>query len=48
MHALQVLEFDALRMQLEACCETSIGKSFARSLVPDFEPETLERLQNHD
>ena len=46
MHALQVLEFDALRMQLESCCETSIGKSFARSLVPDFEPETLERLQN--
>ncbi len=46
MHALRVLEFDAIRGQLAACCETAMGNSLAFSITPNFDSETLSRIQN--
>jgi DNA mismatch repair protein MutS2 len=42
-HALQVLEFDAVRARLRAHCETSMGEDLASKLLPSFDAPTVWR-----
>lgn len=44
-HALQVLEFDAVRRLLAGHCETSLGATWAEELLPSLAPPDVWRLQ---
>ena len=44
MHALRVLEFDAILERLARHCETSIGAAFALELKPSFDSQEVWRL----
>lgn len=44
MHALRVLEFDAIRERLQYHCETPIGAALASELLPSFDETEVWRL----
>jgi DNA mismatch repair protein MutS2 len=44
VHALRVLEFDAITDALSSHCETELGAAHAADLVPSFEPDEVWRL----
>ncbi|HVT14008.1 MAG TPA: endonuclease MutS2 [Fimbriimonadaceae bacterium] len=44
MHALQVLEFDAIQERLQYLCETPIGAALAEELIPSFDADDVWRL----
>ncbi|HEY0866160.1 MAG TPA: endonuclease MutS2 [Fimbriimonas sp.] len=43
MHALRVLEFEAILERLQRHCETTIGAERAQALLPSFEPDAIWR-----
>src|SRR5689334_7912630 len=43
MHALEVLEFAAVRDRLQSFCETALGAALASELDPTFEAEEVWR-----
>lgn len=44
MHALRVLEFDAIRERLQYHCETPLGAALASELLPSFDETEVWRL----
>src|SRR5256885_677587 len=44
MHALRVLEFDAIRQRLQDNCETPIGAALATELAPSFDASEVWEL----
>lgn len=44
MHALQVLEFDAVRERLRFHCQTALAAASAEALTPSFEADEVWRL----
>jgi len=45
LHALRVLEFEAVRQRLQRFCETTIGAAHADELTPSFESDEVWRRQ---
>ena len=41
MHALRVLEFDAIRERLQYNCETPIGAASASEVLPSFDADEV-------
>src|SRR5690242_4738026 len=44
MHALRVLEFEAIRQRLQSHCETPVGAALAAELEPSYDADEVWEL----